>query len=215
MTKAGLSPAEPGNPFRTGSALAANAGFDLKVGLRSNLTLDATANPDFGQVEVDPAVINTTDQETYYAEKRPFFIEGASIFNFGTGGANTYKSYGWTDLAFFYSRRIGRAPQGSVSSPGYVDFPDWTSILAAAKVTGKVGQDFNIGLIDAVTAREYAAIDLDGVRSESEVEPLTNYAVVRGLKEFGAGRWGLGLLATSVTRDLRTADLAAFLGKKL
>jgi hypothetical protein len=213
MSKADLSPAVPGNPFRTGRELAGNAGFDFKAGLRSDLTLDATVNPDFGQVEVDPAVINISDQETYYVEKRPFFIEGSSIFNFGTGGANAYKSFGWTDPAFFYSRRIGRSPQGSVSSPGDVDYPDWTTILGAAKVTGKLGQGFNIGFIDALTAREFAAVDANGVRSEAEVEPLTNYGVLRGLKEFDDGRQGLGVLVTSVIRDLRTDDLAATLNK--
>jgi hypothetical protein len=204
--RASTSPAEPGNPFRTGHDLSGNAGFDLKAGLRSNLTLDATVNPDFGQVEVDPAVINISDQETYYTEKRPFFIEGSSIFNFGAGGLNVNKSYGWTDPQFFYSRRIGRSPQGSVSEPGFVDMPDWTTILGAAKVTGKVGQGFNLGAVSALTQREYAEIDLDGERSRTEVEPFTSYGVVRGLKEFADGRQGLGFMATSVVRDLRAGS---------
>ena len=205
--RAETSPAEAGNPFRTGTDLAANVGFDLKAGLRSNLTLDATVNPDFGQVEVDPAVINISDQETYYVEKRPFFVEGSSIFNFGEGGLNVNKAYGWTDPQFFYSRRIGRAPQGSVSGPGFVETPDWTTILGAAKVTGKIGQGLNLGAVTALTQREYADVDLDGTRSATEVEPFTNYSVVRGLKEFGEGRQGLGVIATSVLRDLRAGSL--------
>ena len=211
--RAETSPAEPGNPFRTGRSFAGNAGFDFKAGLQSNLTLDATINPDFGQVEVDPAVINISDQETYYVEKRPFFIEGASIFNFGQGGPNVYASYGWTDPAFFYTRRIGRSPQGSPAVPGFSDMPDWTTILGAAKVTGKIGQGFNLGAITALTQREYAEIDFNGGRSEAEVEPFTSYSVARGLKEFGQGRQGLGFIATSVIRDLRDPALAALLAR--
>jgi len=152
----------PGNPFLTGSAYSGNAGFDFKAGLKSNLTLDLSVNPDFGQVEVDPAVINISDQETYYQEKRPFFIEGASIFNFGRGGPNVSRSYGWTDPAFFYSRRIGRMPQGSYNGEGYSDSPDFSTILAAAKVTGKVGKGFDLGVVSTVTSAEYADVDLDG-----------------------------------------------------
>jgi hypothetical protein len=207
--KAATSPEVAGDPFRTGHEFGGNAGFDFKSGLRSNLTLDATVNPDFGQVEVDPAVINISDQETYYAEKRPFFIEGARIFDFGKGGLNVSEGNGWTDPQFFYSRRIGRSPQGTVSSPGFVDMPDWTTILGAAKLTGKVGRGFNLGVISALTQRESAAVDFEGERSAVEVEPFTSYSVIRGLKEFGDAREGLGFMATSVLRDLRDPGLAA------
>ena len=210
-SRAAFSPAVPGNPFRTGSEASAGAGLDLKARLRSNLILDASLNPDFGQVEVDPAVINITYQETYYQEKRPFFIEGSSIFAFGRGGPNVTKAYGWTDPAFFYTRRVGRPPQGRVGGPGYADIPDWTTILAAAKVTGKVGKGFNLGLLSALTSREFAQVELAGVRSKAEVEPLTSYSVVRGLKESGEGRSGLGFIATSVLRDLRGGALESAL----
>jgi hypothetical protein len=206
--QASSQPADPGNPFQTGHDLSGNAGFDLKAGLRSNLTLDATVNPDFGQVEVDPAVINISDQETYYLEKRPFFIEGSNTFEFGLGGLNYSKSYGWVDPQFFYSRRIGRAPQGSVPGPGYVDMPEWTTILGAGKVTGKVGQAFNLGLLSAFTEREYASVFSGGETSEVEVEPFTNYSVARGTNEFNNGRQGLGFIATSVVRDLNDPALA-------
>ncbi len=211
---AGFSPAEPGNPFRTGSRVSANAGFDLKAGLRSNLILDLSVNPDFGQVEVDPAVINISDQETYYQEKRPFFIEGASIFNFGTGGPNVIRSLGWTDPAFFYSRRVGRSPQGQVSVPGWVDRPDWTTILGAAKMTGKIGRGFALGVVAAVTGRETARVDLEGLRSEVEIEPPTAYGIVRGLQEYDDGRRGLGFMATSVVRDLPPGSLEAALTRQ-
>ena len=105
--QARYSPAVAGNPFRTGSDYTGNAGFDLKVSPQTNLTLNATVNPDFGQVEVDPAVINISDLETYYAEKRPFFIEGNDIFRFGYGGANVVRNLGWRNPTLFYSRRIG------------------------------------------------------------------------------------------------------------
>ncbi len=151
LSRAMLSPAVAGDPFRTGREAGASGGFDLKGGLSSNLTLDLSVNPDFGQVEVDPAIINISDEETYYQEKRPFFIEGASIFDFGRGGPNVYRMFGWEDPDLFYSRRIGRSPQGRPSTPGFFDTPDWTTILGAAKVTGKVGRDFNLGVISAAT----------------------------------------------------------------
>src|SRR5512138_447935 len=208
LSKATLSPAVPGDPFRTGHKTLAGTGFDLKGGLSSNLTLDLSVNPDFGEVEVDPAVINISDEETFYDEKRPFFIEGSSIFNFGRGGPNVYRMFGWEDPFLFYSRRIGRSPQGRPVTPGFSDVPDWTTILGAAKVTGKIGRDFNLGVVGAATAREYARIDLDGVRSTAEVEPFSSYGVARGLKEFGEGRSGLGFMATGMARDLRPGQLS-------
>ena len=208
-----LSPAEPGNPFQTGQRFFANGGLDLKVGLKSNLTLDATVNPDFGQVEVDPAVINLSAFETRYTEKRPFFIEGVGIFNFGQGGSTSYWGFDWGNPSFFYSRRIGRSPQGGVDTDGYVDYPESTTILAAAKITGKIGNDWNIGFLNALTSPEYAAIDLDGSRSRQAVEPLADYGVLRVQKEFNEGRQGLGFMATSVVRDLDEDGLSDVLNK--
>jgi hypothetical protein len=207
LSQANFHPSEPGNPFRPGHDYAAGAGFDLKGGLSSNLTLNLSVNPDFGQVEVDPAVINITDEETYYEEKRPFFIEGSSIFSFGKGGPNVYRSFGWDEPDFFYSRRIGRTPRGGPDGPGFFDAPDWTTILTAAKVAGKIGRGFNLGVISALTEREYGRIDDGGTLSSVEVEPFTHYGVARGLQEFGEGRSGLGFIATSVARDLREGPL--------
>jgi hypothetical protein len=213
VSHANFHPPEAGNPFRSGHELGANAGFDLKGGLRSNLTLDLSVNPDFGQVEVDPAVINISDQETYFQEKRPFFIEGSSIFGFGRGGPNVYRSIGWENPEFFYSRRIGRTPQGKPQTTGFYDMPDWTTILGAAEVTGKVGRDFNLGIISAFAEREYASIDEGGVRTEAEVEPFSHYGIVRGLKEFEERRGGFGFIATSVVRDLRGGPLESSLSR--
>ncbi|GAH42055.1 unnamed protein product, partial [marine sediment metagenome] len=119
VVQAQYSPEESGNPFETGNKYLGNIGFDLKIGLKSNLMLDTTVNPDFGQVEVDPAVINLSDFETYFSEKRPFFIEGSNIFDqFGRGGATSNASLNWSSPSFFYSRRIGRTPQGNVEQDG-------------------------------------------------------------------------------------------------
>ncbi|MCK4644993.1 MAG: carbohydrate binding family 9 domain-containing protein [Candidatus Aminicenantes bacterium] len=212
--QAQFSPAETGNPFETGQKFLGNAGFDLKVGLMSNLTLDVTVNPDFGQVEVDPAVMNLSAFETYYSERRPFFIEGSNIFDaFGMGGATTNANLNWNSPSFFYSRRIGRAPQGYVSSPGYVNSPDRSTILGAFKLTGKVGDSWNVGFISALTAREYAEVDTGTGRLQEEVAPFSYYGVLRAQKEFNEGKQGVGFIATGITRDLRNENLSDFLNK--
>jgi hypothetical protein len=213
--KLAFSPEEQGNPFRTGSDLFANAGIDLKYGLKSNLILDLSLNPDFGQVEVDPAEVNLSVYETYYSEKRPFFIEGSNTFSsFGYGGANNNMGFNWGNPEFFYSRRIGRPPQGWVDGDGYVRFPETTTILGAAKLTGKIAGNWNIGFLNAITAREYADMDEAGSRSSQEVEPFSDYGVLRAQKEFNQGRQGLGFIATGVFRDLNDAALESILGRQ-
>jgi hypothetical protein len=212
--KLALRPREEGNPFRDGSDLFANAGVDFKYGLRSNLTLDLSLNPDFGQVEVDPAEVNLSVFETYYSEKRPFFIEGANTFSFGFGGANSNFGFNWGNPEFFYSRRVGAAPQGSAASDGYADYPEMTTILGAAKLSGKVAGNWNVGFLNVVTAREYAAVDTGGVRSRQEVEPFSDYAVLRVQKEFQQGRQGLGFIATGVFRDLGGGGLGGILSRR-
>ncbi|MCX7975274.1 MAG: carbohydrate binding family 9 domain-containing protein [Candidatus Aminicenantes bacterium] len=208
-------PAEPGNPFETGQKYLSNLGFDLKIGLKSNLNLDVAVNPDFGQVEVDPAVINLTAFETYYEEKRPFFIEGASMFNhFGRGGIYFNAEVNWPSPRFFYSRRIGRTPQGYPIHEGYVDFPDRTTILSAFKLTGRIGSGWNLGLISAFTGRERAIVDDLTNRYQDEVEPLTSYGVARLLKDINGGQQGLGFMATAVLRDLANETLSTLLAKR-
>jgi hypothetical protein len=211
--QAQFRPAEQGNPFEQGYKYLGNLGFDFKAGLLSNLTLDASVNPDFGQVEVDPAVINLSAYETYYEEKRPFFIEGASIFNgFGRGGVYMNANINWPSPDFFYSRRIGRSPQGYVTQNGYMSAPDRSTILGAAKVTGKLG-GWNVGFINALTAREYAEIDSFGSRFQEEIEPFTYYGVLRAQKDIKEGQHGFGFMATGVMRDLRTDTLSGILNK--
>jgi Domain of unknown function (DUF5916) len=189
------------DPFHDGSGYDFGAGADIKMGLGTNLTLDATVNPDFGQVEVDPAVINLSDVETFYPEKRPFFVEGSNIFNFGEGGATNYWGFNWSNPQFFYSRRIGRAPQGSVPDDAdYSQVPIGTSILGAAKLTGKLGGTWNVGMLNAFTAQENALVDQAGLIQEITVEPMAYYGVYRLQKEISEGRQGLGMMSTLATR---------------
>jgi hypothetical protein len=195
-----IAPA-PGDPFNTGSRYFGNAGLDVKWGVTSSLTLDATVNPDFGQVEVDPAVVNLTAFETFYEEKRPFFTEGSNIFgNFGRSGANSYAGFNRADPTLFYSRRIGRSPQGRADGD-FVDRPTATTILGAAKLTGKTASGWSVGVIEAVTGRESAQADTLGSRSTVEVEPPTNYLIGRVKREV-ANRASVGVMFTGVERAL-------------
>ena len=197
-----VEPSDANDPFNDGARAFAGTGVDLKYRITSNLSLDGTVNPDFGQVEVDPAVVNLTAFETFFEEKRPFFIEGANIFgNFGRTGATDFWGFNRAEPMLFYSRRIGRAPQGSVDGE-FVDRPSASTILGAAKLTGKTRKGWNVGLLDAVTGREHAKVVTDGTRSEAEVEPLSNYLVTRAQGELGR-RAAVGVLATAVHRDLR------------
>jgi len=195
-----VKPETSADPFNDGSRAFGAAGLDLKWGLSSAVTLDATVNPDFGQVELDPAVINLTAFETYFDEKRPFFIEGGQIFgNFGQLGG------GWSESPqLLYSRRIGRAPQGSASGE-YVDRATATTILGAAKLTGKTARGWSFGLLNAVTAREQARVWNGGVESRTEIEAPANYFVGRLLRE--GSRGGVGVMGTSVARGVRDSVL--------
>jgi hypothetical protein len=202
------------DPFNDGSKYKPGIGADVKMGIGSNLTLNATINPDFGQVEIDPAVINLSDVETFYSEKRPFFIEGSTIFEFGVGGARNYWGFNWPGPDFFYSRRLGRAPQGSVpDDTDYKDYPDGTHILGAAKLTGKIGDSWNVGTIQALTSREKAKYSIDGKTSETDVEPFTYYGVARVQKEFDNSRHGLGFISTYTQRSFGTDQLRADINK--
>jgi Domain of unknown function (DUF5916)/Carbohydrate family 9 binding domain-like len=195
-----------GNPFNDGSRFFAATGLDAKYGLTSNLTLDGTVNPDFGQVEVDPAVVNLSAFETFFEEKRPFFLEGAQTFgNFGRDGATDYWGFNTSDPSIFYSRRIGRAPQ--LQAPGdFVDAPTATTILGATKVTGKTPNGWTIAVLDAVTDKETARVRTGTVSSRTTVEPMSNYFAAR-LQRTLSPRAGAGLIATSVSRQLDTPAL--------
>jgi hypothetical protein len=182
------------------------AGLDVKYGITSNLTLDATFNPDFGQVEVDPAVVNLTAFETFFPERRPFFVEGSSIFSFGDmRSQNTSNGY-----TFFHPRRIGRQPQGFVDDPNatFIDAPVETTIAGAAKLTGRSGGGWSIGLLDAVTMREEATYRVtSGDERTATVEPLANYFVGRLKRELREGSSTVGFGLTAVNRNLDEPEL--------
>jgi hypothetical protein len=187
------------NPFIDQVTVRNDAGLDVKYGMTSNLTLTGTINPDFGQVEVDPAVVNLSQFETFYPEKRPFFTEGVNIFRFGDTPAQSHFNFFFAPQVF-YSRRIGRSPQGGVDAR-FVASPQETTILGAAKLTGKAGNGWSLGVLDALTDAERARFIRGGVGGRQQVEPMTNYFVSRTTKEIG-DKARLGFLVTSVNRRL-------------
>lgn len=195
------------DPFYKGNQYRTTFGADAKIGIGTNLNLDLTVNPDFGQVEVDPAVLNLSAFETFFPEKRPFFIEGNNIFGFGYGGANSNWGFNFGNPDLFYSRRIGRSPQGPIPDNDYADYPSETAILGAGKLTGKIGDSWSVGALSAVTERTFAEYEYNGERNQVEVEPLTHYGVLRTQKEINDGAQGLGFIFTSVNRDLQTDAL--------
>jgi len=188
------------NPFIEPSSHRMDAGLDLKYGLTSSLTLTGTVNPDFGQVEVDPAVLNLSQFETFFPEKRPFFTEGAAVFNFGSGPANSRWGFNMSFPTFFYSRRIGRSPQGSIDAD-WQHAPGETTILGAAKITGKVGKKWTVGFLDALTDQEEAWFRTGVDVGKQTVEPMTNYLVARATREYGKDSRA-GFMFTSVNRRL-------------
>ncbi len=164
-------------------------GANIKYGLTSNLTLDATVNPDFGQVESDPSVLDLSAFETFFAEQRPFFLEGTGIYSFPVNCNNV----NCNSEGLFYSRRIGRSPQlgylyGDASSP------TTTTILGATKLTGRLASGMSIGVLDAVTRRA------DGPLGQT-LEPTTNYAVARAQQDLRGGESGIGVILTGVNRN--------------
>ncbi len=183
---------DPGpNPYRTDSEQELSAGLDLKYRVTSDLTLDATVNPDFGQVEVDPAVINLGVYETRFDEKRPFFIEGSEIFELDTGGGGQ----------LFYTRRIGRAPQVHPGTP-LADVPAATRILAAGKLSGRTASGWSLGVMEAVTGEETSRyIDAGGQDATATAEPLSNYFVGRARRDLRRGRSAMGGIITAVHRS--------------
>ena len=205
-----VAPAKPGDPFNDGSRLFGSAGVDFKYGLGTGMGLVGAINPDFGQVEVDPAVVNLTAFETFFEEKRPFFTEGSQVFlRFGRSGASDYTTFFYPEPLLFYSRRIGRTPQGGATGE-YVDAPPSTTILGAAKLVGRTVGGWNVGFLDAVTGREFARLSTGPSREEIEVEPLTNYFTGRVQHSLGS-RASIGFLGTAVVRDTDAPNLDALL----
>lgn len=198
------------DPYYNSWDPSANVGADIRYGISSDFTLTATFNPDFGQVEVDPAVVNLSAYETYYQEKRPFFLEGVDIFNFGRTRTNN-TSY---RPNIFYSRRIGRAPQGSIQADNvdYSDRPQFTTIAGAAKVSGKTANGWSVGLLNAVTLQEKAEFTTEaGISGNQIIEPTTNYLVGRVRKDINSGETVFGGFVSAVNRNLNTDYLQSIL----
>jgi hypothetical protein len=192
------------NPYtKDGYQLFGNIGLDAKIGLSSNFTADVTINPDFGQVESDPSTMNLTAFETFYDEKRPFFLEGKNIFNFE-----------FDDLSIFYTRRIGHAPsyEPTLADNQFMKYPSNTSILSAVKFSGKTSKGLSVGVLQSITNNEKALIS-DGSKEEKVVvEPMSSYTVVRFQQDFNAGNTVLGGIITSKNR-LNSDDSFDFMNK--
>ncbi len=207
VTKADSYPREVGNPFRTGNDTELNGGLDAKIGITNDLTLDLTVNPDFGQVEADPSAIALDGFEIFFREQRPFFVENNNIFDYRFSRSNAGDTFGSDNV--FFSRRIGRSPQGfpDTNDNEYVDQPANTTILGAAKFSGKTKNGWSIGVLESVTARERADVAevINGEvvnRREAEVEPLTNYFVGRLQKDFNERNTFVGGIFTATNRNL-------------
>ena len=187
---------EGNNPYRDGSDFKINGGLDAKIGITNDLTLDLTINPDFGQVEADPGAIALDGFQIFFQEQRPFFVENKNIFDykFANGSDN-----------LFYSRRIGRNPHrtANIANGEYANNPINTTILGAAKFSGKTQSGWSIGILESLTSNEYAEIkQVDGTTREEIVEPLTNYFVARAQKDFNDRNTYIGGIFTATNRNL-------------
>lgn len=204
---------DPANPFSKNTSSEFRVGADAKYLLNSNLTLSATINPDFGQAEVDPAVVNLSAFETFFPEKREFFIEGSGQFDYGSVRCFTCSNV--SSLSMLFTRRIGRAPQATslASSAGeYFDAPTESTIIGATKITGRTGGGLSIGVLEAVTSRESADVmGFDQTMFQKEVAPLTNYFASRVKQDFKDGDLQLGGILTSVVRSFQDDDLRSLL----
>lgn len=192
-------PRVAGDPFHEATDGHGTVGADVRIGLGSSLTLSATINPDFGQVEADPATVNLTAFETFLQERRPFFVEGSDIF--------TLSFPFWPP--FFYSRRIGRSPQGFAPPEAvYQESPAATTILGALKLSGKTSSGWSVGLLNALTGQERLRFaDAEGDREAVVVEPRTSYSVARVFRELREGRSGVGTMVTATHRRLDGTEM--------
>jgi hypothetical protein len=196
--KATIEPRIPGSPYSKSARWNGNAGIDCKIGVR-NFTLDLTVNPDFGQIEADPSVMNLTAFETFYDEKRPFFLEGKHIFDFSPD-----------DNMLFYSRRIGHAPSYVPNADNLTSFskvPEFTTILNALKLTGTTRNGISVGILQSTTQQETAELSENGVKSRPRVEPLTSFLVGRLQKITNNGNTRFGTMFTSTNRVINDKNL--------
>ncbi len=198
---------EPGNPFAKGFDGKITGGVDGKLAITNDLILDFTVNPDFGQVEADPSQVRIDGFQNFFPEQRPFFVESRNIFDYRLTGSQLGGDYDGDLL--FYSRRIGGSPHGYPNtSPGeYVKFPQNTSILGAAKFSGKTKKGFSIGILESITEREMATIDNNGQKRKEMVEPLTNFFVTRLQQDYNGGNTFIGGIFTGVNREKGLSDI--------
>jgi len=190
-TKMTMEPQNSGSPYSKGVRWNGNAGIDSKIGV-GDFTMDITINPDFGQIEADPSVMNLTAFETFYEEKRPFFLEGKHIFDFSPD-----------NNMMFYSRRIGHAPSYSPQVDNVTSFskePEYTNIINAIKLTGTTRNGISVGILQSTTQKEAAKVTADGVETNPVVEPLTNFLVARVQKIANKGNTQFGTMFTSTNR---------------
>ena len=201
------------DPFSRKTESRASFGLDGRVGLTNDIAVDFTVNPDFGQVEADPGAINLDGFQIFFREQRPFFVENRNIFDYNVTSAEAGGQYN-RDL-LFYSRRVGGTPsrflQGDPVNGRYVQQPENTTILGAAKVSGKTQSGLSLGLLTSVTEREMAQIIDVGEESEEVVEPLTTYNVGRVQQDFNDRNSSIGVMLTSVNRDLEGLESLDFL----
>ncbi|MGD8602595.1 MAG: DUF5916 domain-containing protein [Gemmatimonadota bacterium] len=188
-------PSDPGDPFFDGSSAQGRVGLDLSYGLGAAFTLDATINPDFGQVEADPAVINLSAFETFFPEQRPFFVEDARVFDFSLSGGRNQ---------LFYSRRVGRSPHGRApSNAEFSTIPENATIQGAAKLSGRTSNGFSVGALVAMTGNEHGkALYDDASTGEFLVEPRSEYGTVSVARDFRDGQSQIGVLGTAMRRGL-------------
>ena len=198
---------EIGNPFETGKRSSVNFGLDGKIGVTNNLTLDFTVNPDFGQVEADPSAIALDGFQIFQQEQRPFFVENKNIFDYQVTKAQAGGPF--TRDNVFYSRRIGRSPQGGTTAGAgeFVNRPGNTTILGASKFSGKTQSGLSIGILEAVTQEEFAEIDNNGTRRKEVIEPLTNYFLARLQKEYNDSNTLIGGMFTATNRNLTDTNI--------
>ncbi|MBA6313616.1 DUF5916 domain-containing protein [Cellulophaga baltica] len=193
--------AEPGNPFKKGNDTKFTGGVDAKIGITNDLTLDLTINPDFGQVEADPSAIALDGFQIFFEEQRPFFVENKNIFDYRVSRSEAGNTFGSDNV--FYSRRIGRSPQGypNTTDGEFVNHPENTEIIGAAKFSGKTKNGWSIGVLESVTAKKYAVIDNNGAQRKELVEPLTNYFIGRLQKDFNNRNTFVGGMFTATNRN--------------
>lgn len=196
-----------GNPFADGSRSSVSAGVDGKISVTRDMILDFTVNPDFGQVEADPGAVRLDGYEIFFREQRPFFIESRNLFDYPLAGSVAGGSY--DDDQVFYSRRIGGAPHNfpDLIAGEFVEIPSNTSILGAAKFSGKTKGGLSIGILESITQAEHAKISFENIQREVLVEPLTSYFVGRALQDINEGNTIIGGVVTSVNRKAGIPDL--------